>query len=77
MVKVIVESWEPGFIAVRFNQFLRERTNLGLAEAKRKIDGLLRGQHFEVTLADEQLASKFVADANELLARCYVEESCS
>lgn len=75
MVRVVVESWEPGFIAVRFNQFLRDRTDLGLAESKRKIDGLLRGQQFEVTLANQQLASEFVSDASDLLARCTVEES--
>lgn len=74
MVTVKVEGWEPGFIAVRFNRFLRDRTELGLADAKHRIDGLLRGEGFELSFDDDEAATAFASEANAMLARCRIED---
>lgn len=74
MTNVSVDGWEPGFIAVRFNRFLRDRTSLGLADAKRRIDALLRDVPFKLSFEDQESAELFVADARMLHARCSIDQ---
>jgi hypothetical protein len=74
MTTVKIEGWEPGFIAVRFNRFLRDRTQLGLADAKFQIDSLLHNVPFSLCFSERRIAEAFVVDARLLHVRCSILE---
>jgi len=48
MIKVALTGWNEGFNKVQFNQFLRDRCDLGLAEAKTIVDRVLRNERVDV-----------------------------
>ena len=63
MTKVALTGWNEGFNKVQFNQFLRDRCNLGLAEAKEVVDKVLRSERVDLEVdrfscADEQRMSE-------------------
>ena len=50
MTKVTLTGWNVGFKKVQFNQFLRARWGLGLAEAKTVVDRVLNDERVELEL---------------------------
>lgn len=51
---VVLTGWNEGFNKVQFNQFLRDRCDLGLADAKAVVDKVL--QHERVDLEFRRLS---------------------
>ncbi len=59
MTKVEFTGWNEGFNKVGFNQFLRDRCGLSLAEAKAVVDQVLQNERVElecqhISCSDEQ-----------------------
>ena len=48
MTTVALTGWNEGFKKVQFNRFLRDRCDLGLADAKAIVDSVLRTERVEV-----------------------------
>jgi hypothetical protein len=48
MAKVTLRGWNQGFNKVQFNHFLRDRLDLGLAEAKVVVDRILDREQVEL-----------------------------
>ena len=48
MVKVTLLGWRVGFNKVQFNRFLRDRCDMGLAEAKAVVDKVLKNECVDI-----------------------------
>lgn len=70
MLQARFYGWNPGLNKVEMDKLLHRETRLGLAESKRCVDRMLRGESVIVHFPSAQSAQHVVAAATALGALC-------
>jgi hypothetical protein len=75
MCEVQLTGWRVGLRKVALTLLIRNRTELGLSPAKKRVDQLLDGERVSLSFADKATAMAFYHEATDLGAVCQVDKS--
>lgn len=68
-----MESWREGLQKVELSILQMELLGMSLSESKKNVDSLLDDIEIRIEVDDNNLANKFVEEADKLGVNCYIE----